>query len=270
MSDVFPEAEILDVRLRAEPGELQTDFFVSRKGCGKGSGEAPRAIKTIALSRLAGANGKIKHVRGDLYQLEVAATPIYFVFRTTTSLNVRRKQSPWFNVSSREAKNWIEGNVQVVVLHVTGDPSTQDYEFRTFVVPPKFFDNIDAHETKESEAVPSALFEIEYLKMPAPMLINRVAKSRPSFLLPLSNASPISLTSVESAFLTQGYSAESIEDPTVGGRFEGLEILIDPGSATDEEVAEVLSRFSYIYELVGGSGIDFRLADARSLAEVLA
>ncbi|MEM6552534.1 MAG: hypothetical protein AAF750_10470 [Planctomycetota bacterium] len=268
MADVYPEAEILNARLRADTGPLRNDFFVSRKGCGKGSGDAPRAIKAIALSRLAGANGFIKHVKGDLYQLEVAYQKINFVFRTTTSLDVRRRQSPWFNVSSREAAMWIDANVQVVVLHVTGDPATDSYEFRTFVVPPKLFGDIEKHEVKESESVPSALFEVEYNTTTAPILVNRVAKQRPSSAIPLATAEPIVLSGEEAKFLTEGYSVEVIEDPSVGGRFEGLEVLIDPGTASDQEVAGVLSRISHIYELMGGSGVSFTLADARNLAGV--
>ena len=42
-------------------------------------------------------------------------------------------------------------------------------------------------------------------------------------------------------------------------RFPALNILIDPGTAPNEEIASVLADLSRIYRRMGGSGITFKL-----------
>jgi len=45
-----------------------------------------------------------------------------------------------------------------------------------------------------------------------------------------------------------------------------LVLLLDPGSATAEEIAELLYEFSTLYRMLGGSGITFSTTDAREPA----
>ena len=42
-----------------------------------------------------------------------------------------------------------------------------------------------------------------------------------------------------------------------------LNILIDPGTAQAEDIAELFSAISTLYRMVGGPGVDFRVTDAR-------
>ena len=48
-------------------------------------------------------------------------------------------------------------------------------------------------------------------------------------------------------------------------RFEDIEITIDKGDATDNEVADILAEISIIYRMTGGSGINFELAEMLQL-----
>jgi DNA-binding GntR family transcriptional regulator len=43
----------------------------------------------------------------------------------------------------------------------------------------------------------------------------------------------------------------------------GLAVTLDPGSATAEELAELLAEISTLYRLVGGSGVDFTVTEVR-------
>lgn len=45
-----------------------------------------------------------------------------------------------------------------------------------------------------------------------------------------------------------------------------ISILIDPGSAPAEEIADILSDLSVLYRRIGGSGIDFTPEGVRMLA----
>lgn len=42
-----------------------------------------------------------------------------------------------------------------------------------------------------------------------------------------------------------------------------LDIFVDPGSATSEEISELLIEISSLYRMIGGSGVVFTLTDAR-------
>jgi DNA-binding CsgD family transcriptional regulator len=44
---------------------------------------------------------------------------------------------------------------------------------------------------------------------------------------------------------------------------ETLDLYIDPGTASAEEIAELLTEFSALYEMLGGSGITFTIADVK-------
>jgi DNA-binding CsgD family transcriptional regulator len=44
---------------------------------------------------------------------------------------------------------------------------------------------------------------------------------------------------------------------------ETLDLYIDPGTASAEEIAELLMEFSALYEMLGGSGITFTIADVK-------
>jgi len=48
-----------------------------------------------------------------------------------------------------------------------------------------------------------------------------------------------------------------------------VKILIEPGSATPEEIGEYLAELSLLYRMLGGSGIGFRCTEIRSGMEVL-
>lgn len=45
-----------------------------------------------------------------------------------------------------------------------------------------------------------------------------------------------------------------------------LVLLLDPGTATAEEISELLYEFSTLYRMLGGSGITFTMTDAREMA----
>lgn len=47
------------------------------------------------------------------------------------------------------------------------------------------------------------------------------------------------------------------------GKFTQASLLIDPGSASAEEIAEYLSELSKLYRMMGGSGIRFTQAESR-------
>jgi hypothetical protein len=51
--------------------------------------------------------------------------------------------------------------------------------------------------------------------------------------------------------------------------FLPLTLLIDPGTAAADDLAEFLAGISNLYRMMGGSGVTFRLIDVRELAEVL-
>ncbi len=48
-----------------------------------------------------------------------------------------------------------------------------------------------------------------------------------------------------------------------------LELLIDPGEATAEDLAELFHELSKLYRMMGGSGLDFRMRGVRENAGVL-
>ncbi len=52
-------------------------------------------------------------------------------------------------------------------------------------------------------------------------------------------------------------------DPLQPSREMRLEFLLDPGSASSEEIAELLYEMSKLYRLAGGRGIQFSITDAR-------
>jgi hypothetical protein len=56
--------------------------------------------------------------------------------------------------------------------------------------------------------------------------------------------------------------------PTQPG-IEPLTLLIDPGTASPEEIGELLAEISALYRMLGGSGINFTLTDVRSSVEAL-
>ena len=45
-----------------------------------------------------------------------------------------------------------------------------------------------------------------------------------------------------------------------------LELLIEPGTATAEEIGELLAEISKLYQMMGGSGINFTVIDSREPA----
>ena len=57
----------------------------------------------------------------------------------------------------------------------------------------------------------------------------------------------------------QGIGAEAVDSPH-------LVLLLDPGTATAEEIGELLFEFSTLYRMLGGSGITFTTTDAREPA----
>ena len=52
----------------------------------------------------------------------------------------------------------------------------------------------------------------------------------------------------------------SVDETT---RQTGFTLLIDPGSASAEEIAELYIELSALYRMLGGSGITFRVIDAK-------
>ena len=44
-------------------------------------------------------------------------------------------------------------------------------------------------------------------------------------------------------------------------KFPKLSVYIDPGNAPDERIAQILSDLSLLYELEGGSGIEFKFEE---------
>lgn len=48
------------------------------------------------------------------------------------------------------------------------------------------------------------------------------------------------------------------------GTSKTLDLLLDPGSASAEDLSELLFEISKLYRLVGGRGIQFTVADSRS------
>lgn len=49
-----------------------------------------------------------------------------------------------------------------------------------------------------------------------------------------------------------------------------LKLLIDPGEATKEEISEFFLELSTLYQMVGGSGLDFTITNAREFVRELA
>ena len=48
-----------------------------------------------------------------------------------------------------------------------------------------------------------------------------------------------------------------------------LTVLVDPGSASPEQIGLLLAELSKLYRMVGGAGIVFTLTDVRATSEVL-
>ncbi len=57
----------------------------------------------------------------------------------------------------------------------------------------------------------------------------------------------------------RGRTAEEVDSPP-------LILLLDPGTATAEEIGQLLFEFSTLYRMLGGSGITFTTTDAREPA----
>ena len=55
--------------------------------------------------------------------------------------------------------------------------------------------------------------------------------------------------------------AETSGDAAAYVEFEPGELLLDPGSATPEEIAGLFSAASTIYEMIGGKGLKFTVED---------
>jgi hypothetical protein len=76
------------------------------------------------------------------------------------------------------------------------------------------------------------------------------------------------LTPAEAEFIETGYKAEQLIDRTQGGTLKPLTVLVNPGTASPEQVAELLTELSLLYRMLGGSGISFEMTDTRALAGV--
>jgi len=49
-----------------------------------------------------------------------------------------------------------------------------------------------------------------------------------------------------------------------------IELKIDPGTASPQQLAELFSQLSLVYYLCGGSGLQYEFLDSREIEEVLA
>ncbi|MBX3388176.1 MAG: hypothetical protein KF691_01830 [Phycisphaeraceae bacterium] len=240
---------------------------VTRKGCGHSSGEAPRALKAILLDRLKQASepGTLKQVSGDSYKTVLDDRPVSFTFRVTTS---RLDNRPWFNVSANEVDQWLRDGTSVIVAQCLRSTNTVWMYF----IDASWFGDIRQRRTKKAEGVPTALFEIRQVsETDGAMLYNRMSSSNEAaVLIGVENVLRITLTEPEHQFLQDGYKTERIIDRTNGGNIAPLAVLIQPGKAEPEHIAEFLAELSTLYRMVGGSGINFQLADVRQCQGVVA
>ncbi len=58
-------------------------------------------------------------------------------------------------------------------------------------------------------------------------------------------------------------TSKTYEDQQAYDDVSPLQLLIDPGSATSEEIGELLFELSTLYRMIGGSGISFTMTDVR-------
>jgi ATP-dependent Clp protease ATP-binding subunit ClpC len=58
------------------------------------------------------------------------------------------------------------------------------------------------------------------------------------------------------------WSSRSVHRET-GGTVQPLTLLIDPGTATPSDLATLFTELSTLYRMLGGSGVTFKLIDAR-------
>jgi len=239
---------------------------VSYKGVGRSSGDAPRVVKAILLSRLVAAVGRdnVHHVGGDTYKVGTRRV----AFRVTSTPH--RTSLPWFNISAREVKEWRESDTAIVVVGVYPLKKRHHYTGIITVLPAEAFGDVAASPTKSSEKQPSALFEIKYVRPDGFVLINSTAKrSVPFDAISGAQLTKFELSKAEARFLTTGYETVREPDPTAGGRIKPLKLLVDPGTAGADEIAELLVEMSKLYRMIGGSGITFALTDVRKPLGVL-
>jgi hypothetical protein len=71
------------------------------------------------------------------------------------------------------------------------------------------------------------------------------------------------VASIERTALEKLVSALGSSEPQGADK---LNVLVDPGSATAEEVSELLLELSTLYRMIGGTGITFALTDVREPA----
>ena len=256
--------------LKVPARKLAMSFRVSRKGCGRGSGEAPRALKLILLNRLLAANPSctIRHEGGDSYRITGAGRDCAFTFRISTAKRLSETGRPWFNVSARELENWKLVNRQLIIAECKS--SGESLVARAYVIPPTAFEDISRYATKLSEVVPSALFEVQQDEAGF-YLYNLTAKEAyPKVRIPSDATVELALTPSEQDLLKIAYEDMRERDRTVGGDFEPLVVTVDPGRAPPEEIAAYLAEISHFYHLLGGSGVQFVMVDSREPARVLA
>jgi hypothetical protein len=265
--------------LAAGAQTLHRTFPVTRKGCGRGSGEAPRALKLILLNRLAGGDPKLRlveHQGGDSYHVAerhgTSSGPLYvipFTFRVTTAKRLAETGRPWFNVSAREIEKWKAERRHLIIAECKIS-ETGERVVRVYVVNPDSFVDISRFETKSSELLPSALFEVQHDEEGF-YLFNLTAKNAyPKLRIPHNAVVEMNLSPAEKSLLQTAYDDVRERDRTVGGDFEPLVITVDPGTAPPQEIAEYLIEVSRLYSLVGGSGVQFALVDSREPARVIA
>ena len=243
---------------------LPSSIPVTYKGVGRSSGDAARAVKAILLNRLVARFGRsaVVHANGDSYS--VAGRII--TFRVTASAH--RAGLPWFNVSSREVREWKKHHAIVIVIGIRPLESHAAYDGLISLLRPEFFGDIESVPTKASEKNPSALFEIRRNQDGYELLNSSAVGVAAPTDVPRQLQHPVHLSSEESRFLTAAYEYKREPDPIGTGRLRPLTLLIDPGEASNEELAELLSEISKLYRMVGGSGISFKMTDSRRPAEV--
>jgi hypothetical protein len=244
----------------AEQVQVPSSLPVSYKGVGRSSGDAPRVVKAILLSRLIAALGRdqVSHVGGDSYSTGTRQ----IAFRVTSTPH--RTSLPWFNISAREVEQWRENNTAIVVVGIYPLKKRYHYTGIIAILPAEAFGDVAASPTKASEKQPSALFEIKDVRPGGIVLVNSTAKwSVRLDDIPGALLTKFNLSRAEARFLTAGYETVREPDPTSGGRIKPLKLLVDPGTAETDDIATFLSELSKLYRMVGGSGITFALTDIR-------
>jgi hypothetical protein len=245
---------------------LPAKIPVTYKGVGRSSGDAPRAVKAILLNRLVGAVGadRISHLGGDTYCVD--GRPI--TFRVTASPH--RMALPWFNVSATEVEKWKEANTAIVVVGINPLKKRHHYTGIILVLSAEYFGNLAMLPTKASERQPSALFEIRSSKEGIVLANSSAGSDGTPTLIKNELTAKFDLSHAESRFLTGAYENLRERDHTSNGRFKPLTLLVKPGEASPEELAELLAEISKLYRMMGGSGITYKLTDVRHPAGVLA